>query len=191
MANNERIVTQLKKKNATSFDTPFRIGSSAELVLGVRGTNVNNIEENMLLGCDTITTIEELEDGVVHILREFRDEDRTEGYYYVDTYEFKNYSLYKRWISGNTFYVTEDPNDNMFDDVNHRFIGLDNNIYSFDESTFVVNNPESSDPPVITISTLFFNNGSGTDVSVAEKRIYAQINDNGKLIQKQIIKNLL
>ena len=190
MANTDNIITQMRRKNASGFDTPFFIGSAAKYITGIRGTNVNNIEENMLIGVDCISTEEVLQGDVIHLTIEYRDEDTTKNYYILDSYEYKEYSSDKRYFSGEKLMLPLDSNDNDYQD--ETLLGIDLNTYSIlDNNIFNIINNEEPVSPIICEQTLKFVNNEGNTISVAKKTIYAKYTEDGKTIQKQVIQNLL
>ena len=192
MPNTDNIVTQVRRKNTSGFDAPFFIGSSAKYVTGVRGSNVNNIEENFLLGTDCITTKEELSNGTIHTIIEYRDDNTDSNYYILESYQYQSddfiFDTHYFTSTGETFKIPNDASDNIYQ--NETLIGVDINAYSFsndDETLVAVNNI-----PVACEQTLKFVNDEGTLVIVARKYIYSKYYaDGGKVIQKQVIQNLL
>ena len=190
MANTtENIITQISRKNTTGFDTPFSIGSAAKHIASVRGTEVNNIEENFLLGSNTIITEEDLGNGVLHTIKEFRKETTLTDYYYIDAYKYDNYSSYKRYFQGDTLYLPDD--DTYYDGTGSTLIGSDLNIYSLEDDIFGMVNTEAPITPAIVVATLKYVGSNGTEISVAEKTTYAKETQQGRITQKSIIRNLL
>lgn len=201
MAFNENVISKLSKKSSTGFDTPYPIGTDAKYISGVRGTHVNNIEEQFLIGFDCITTTEILEDGTEFVIQEFRDDTVTQEYYIIETHNFANFEAAKHFLKKNTLYLPGDLADNKFTSDDQpagagsiSFVGIDTSVYSFsdDGSTLQIIAKQKTDAPVVSLSVLKYQSIIGTaPVDVAEKILYAAKDISGKVVQKQIIKNLL
>jgi len=190
MATNETVITQVRRKNSIGFDSPLPIGTSAKYVTGIRGTGVNNIEENILLGYDLITTTEVNPiEGVNHIIKEFRKEEDENDYYYIDIYEYTDYTNYKRWFRNNVLFISTD--DVEFDDVDHNFLMNDPSVYEINDHSLLMDNSESPDEKAIYIAVLHYINAEDDDISVSKLIRYSAKTENGKVVQKQIIQNLL
>ena len=201
MAFNENVISKLSKKSSTGFDTPYPIGTDAKYISGVRGTHVNNIEEQFLIGFDCITTTEILEDGTEFVIQEFRDDTVTQEYYIIETHNFANFETAKHSLKKNDLYLPGDLADNKFTSDDQpagagsvSFVGIDTSVYSFsdDGSTLQIIAQQKADAPVVSLSVLKYQSKIGTDpIDVAEKILYAAEDISGKVVQKQIIKNLL
>ena len=201
MAFNENVISKLSKKSSTGFDTPYPIGTDAKYISGVRGTHVNNIEEQFLIGFDCITTTEILEDGTEFVVQEFRDDTVTQEYYIIETHNFANFEAAKHFLKKNALYLPGDLADNKFTSDDQpagagsvSFVGIDTSVYSFsdDGSTLQIIAQQKVDAPVVSLSVLKYQSKIGTDpIDVAEKILYAAEDISGKVVQKQIIKNLL
>ena len=201
MAFNENVISKLSKKSSTGFDTPYPIGTDAKYISGVRGTHVNNIEEQFLIGFDCITTTEILEDGTEFVVQEFRDDTVTQEYYIIETHNFANFEAAKHFLKKNALYLPYDLADNKFTSDDQpagagsvSFVGIDTSVYSFsdDGSTLQIIAQQKADAPVVSLSVLKYQSKIGTDpIDVAEKILYAAEDISGKVVQKQIIKNLL
>lgn len=201
MAFNENVISKLSKKSSTGFDTPYPIGTDAKYISGVRGTHVNNIEEQFLIGFDCITTTEILEDGTEFVVQEFRDDTVTQEYYIIETHNFANFEAAKHFLKKNALYLPGDLADNKFTSDDQpagagsvSFVGIDTSVYSFsdDGSTLQIIAQQKADAPVVSLSVLKYQSKIGTDpIKVAEKILYAAEDISGKVVQKQIIKNLL
>ena len=201
MAFNENVISKLSKKSSTGFDTPYPIGTDAKYISGVRGTHVNNIEEQFLIGFDCITTTEILEDGTEFVIQEFRDDTVTQEYYIIETHNFANFEAAKHFLKKNALYLPGDLADNKFTSDDQpagagsvSFVGIDTSVYSFsdDGSTLQIIAQQKADAPVVSLSVLKYQSKIGTDpIKVAEKILYAAEDISGKVVQKQIIKNLL
>ena len=201
MAFNENVISKLSKKSSTGFDTPYPIGTDAKYISGVRGTHVNNIEEQFLIGFDCITTTEILEDGTEFVIQEFRDDTVTQEYYIIETHNFANFETAKHFLKKNALYLPGDLADNKFTSDDQpagagsvSFVGIDTSVYSFsdDGSTLQIIAQQKADAPVVSLSVLKYQSKIGTDpIDVAEKILYAAEDISGKVVQKQIIKNLL
>ena len=201
MAFNENVISKLSKKNSTGFDVPYPIGTDAKYISGVRGTHVNNIEEQFLIGFDCITTTEILEDGTEFVVQEFRDDTVTQEYYIIETHNFANFEKAKHFLKKNALYLPGDLKDNKFTSDDQpagagsvTFVGANTEVYSFsaDGSTLQIIAQQRTDAPVVSLSVLKYQSKIGTDpIDVAEKILYAAEDISGKVVQKQIIKNLL
>ena len=201
MAFNENVISKLSKKSSIGFDTPYPIGTDAKYISGVRGTHVNNIEEQFLIGFDCITTTEILEDGTEFVVQEFRDDTVTQEYYIIETHNFANFETAKHFLKKNALYLPGDLADHKFTSDEQptgassvSFVGIDTSVYSFsdDGSTLQIIAQQKTDAPVVSLSVLKYQSIIGTaPVDVAEKILYAAEDISGKVVQKQIIKNLL
>ena len=138
MAFNENVISKLSKKNSAGFDTPYPIGTDAKYISGVRGTHVNNIEEQFLIGFDCITTTEILEDGTEFVVQEFRDDTVTQEYYIIETHNFANFEAAKHFLKKNALYLPRDLADHKFTSDDQpagagsvTFVGVNTEVYSF------------------------------------------------------------
>lgn len=102
-----KVITQLFQKQDSAFDTtnPYFLGAEQRFVGSLLNSHVNNLEEQLLLGVDNVTT-KWTEDGVTYTSKMFIDNERN--------------------FSGDSFYLlyTEDYSSNTseyyghFDDSN-------------------------------------------------------------------------
>ena len=107
----------------------------------------------------------------------------------------------KHFLKKNALYLPNDLADHKFTSDDQpagagsvSFVGIDTSVYSFsdDGSTLQINAQQKTDAPVVSLSVLKYQSIIGTaPVDVAEKILYAAEDISGKVVQKQIIKNLL
>ena len=75
------VIKQIKTKNNGSFSSPVFLGAEQRYVGALRGnTNVDNLEEQYIIGVDCITT-EEWGDTFHKITKEFRNSEQSTDYY--------------------------------------------------------------------------------------------------------------
>lgn len=194
-----QVLTRLRERTSTGFDSPVLIGSAARLISGVRGTTVNNIEENFLLGCDCITTRKTLSDGTLKIRQEFRSDNVNENYYYIITFHYTKPSLMSHWIDDKTLFIAVDKIDSHFNDNTVIFDNVD--TYSWSDSyndkghTFkdvIIDSYKKEDILFSHISQLYYQGANGTYPKLVADKIYYNIEEeDGNIIEKEIIRNYL
>lgn len=74
------VIKQIKQKNNSSFSSPIYLGAEQRFVGALRGSNVDNLEEQYIIGVDCITT-EEWNDTTHRIIKEFRNSEQSTSYY--------------------------------------------------------------------------------------------------------------
>lgn len=79
------IIKSLQVKKARGFYAPVFLGTDPYLVGAIRGTSLNNLEEEMILGMDCITTSWEENNGTKKSIKEFRREDIHQNYYRIES----------------------------------------------------------------------------------------------------------
>jgi len=80
-------ITKIKQKIDDNL-VSFPIGTEPHLVDSVRGSLVNNLEEQFLIGAEVTTTSWEDADGVIHIEAEYCPSDSMDDHYKVEILDY-------------------------------------------------------------------------------------------------------
>ena len=78
------VVTELFTKTDQGWDIKNPIGSDVKYITNKRSPGNHNLEEDLILGVNKITKIQRDETQATRKIIEYRTEDRTEDYYYLD-----------------------------------------------------------------------------------------------------------
>lgn len=83
------IIKYLQSKNLDgSFSSPSYLGSEARFVSPTKNTNLHNLEEELLLGCDTITEQWIEDNGDIKISIQYHDDSKN-SYYLLESTIYK------------------------------------------------------------------------------------------------------
>ena len=122
-------------------------------VYGLTENDVKDLEEQLLIGCDTVTEEWVDEDGNLRITKEFQDESLASEYYKLDSiiYDYNNITnsdfFFREEEDGSlVLCLTENLNDQKISDtledmgetkkVNYNiFYGNNEDVYGYDEDT--------------------------------------------------------
>lgn len=132
------VIKSFREKNESgSYNNPSFFGTEVRFVGPLRGCNNNNLEEQMLIGVDCVTTQWVDDEGVERITKEYHDssEEEPTGYYILDTY------IYDQEAQQSEFYFENEalsvPDDTSLQDIREdendelTFYGEDNEVYSY------------------------------------------------------------
>jgi hypothetical protein len=76
------VIKQIKTKSNDSFSSPIYLGAEQRFVGALRGSNVDNLEEQYIIGVDCVTKEEWDDTNHKHtITKEFRKSDQSTNYY--------------------------------------------------------------------------------------------------------------
>lgn len=178
-----RVITSLQTKDEDgNFPQSLfhPIGGEARYIAPIRGSSVNNIEEQFLIGVDCITTVEKdtiNDETVTKTIKEFRKD-------IVDPTNF-----YKMIIIDYDLDLVPRQYTDELPDGGAAGAG---NVGTFIIDNSVVNGEETVDPVKIQETTLYFyrTKNDPSPVEVSKKTTFRQY-INGKKIVKEIIENRL
>jgi hypothetical protein len=114
-------IKQLKTLNGSSFSSPVYFGAEQRFIGAIRGANVDNLEEQYILGVDGVTTEEWDSTANTHtITKEFYDGTQSNSKYYkLIIVEYLN-NIVSSNITSGTMLVSDDENVNKTSDVTIR-----------------------------------------------------------------------
>lgn len=183
-----------QKDNEGKFSSPLYLGSETRFVAPIRGVNLNNLEEQLLIGCDTITEewIDEQGNTKIHI--EFHNDERAFGYYKLESTIFSQEN-----IAGSDYYTgtSEQGVTTLFlpNSGEHRIADAtwymeNDNTYSIDPNTGNINIA----PPqelIIREDILYYINTEQLAQKIITKLTSRNITASGKIIKKEVVYNHL
>lgn len=114
------VIKQLKTKSNNSFSSPVYLGAEQRFIGPLRGSNIDNLEEQYILGVDCVTTEEWDSNTNTHIItKEFYDGTQTTSKYYklVITEYLNIGNVVYSTIANQTVIISEDNNVNSTTDV--------------------------------------------------------------------------
>lgn len=168
------------------YYVPFSIGVEQRYVKPIAKSNNNNLEEQLLLGVDSITTAWD-DNGVQRYKTEYRRDTDLDNYYVLDSFIYAG----DRAVSDAAFLDNEDAvvfeadavsivGNVLNDNKGNGFIGYDeiNHKTSFSSSV------------TLKVEKLFYVK-DGTTIQVSEKTTGQTLNDSGQKITREIITNNL
>ena len=204
---NGNVIRYIKQKlNDGGFDSPLYLGSETRFVSSMRGTNLNNLEEQLLIGCDTITEEWIDDDGNTKISKKFQDSSISFGYYQLDSIIYAKENI----IVNSDFFIDKDETDNSLvlylpNNVSEQEISKElkgETIETVDYNIFYINNNETysindnslsvspSNELLIRKDILYFISAESTKI-IIEKDTKQRYTAQGKKIIKEIIYNHL
>lgn len=188
----ERVITSLRRKGDDGMGIPFPLGAAARNVTGIRGTSVNNIEEQFLIGYDCITKTEMQSNGIEIITQECRKPTETKNYYIIETTYYPQFQFLNHYVSDNSMYIPNDYEDNEFitENNNETFVGKKSNLYNIVSNTALRIDNEKIDESMVSKTILRYK-GEEEIIDIAEKIVYTATYIDGIKYQTQEIRNLL
>lgn len=204
---NGRVVRYIRKKlEDGNFDSPVYLGSEVRFVSSLRGATLNNLEEQLLIGCDTVTEEWVDEDGNLRITKEFQDESLASEYYKLDSiiYDYNNITnpdfFFREDEDGSLILcLTENLNDQKISDtledmgetkkVNYNiFYGNNEDVYGYDEDSLVI---APSKEYIMRKDTLFFiSEEEEANIAIQKVTVQKYTVQNRKVIKEKIFSNL-
>lgn len=204
---NGRVVRYIRKKlEDGNFDSPVYLGSEARFVSSSRGATLNNLEEQLLIGCDTVTEEWVDENGNLRITKEFQDESLASEYYKLDSiiYDYNNITnsdfFFREEEDGSlVLCLTENLNDQKISDtledmgetkkVNYNiFYGNNEDVYGYDEDTLAI---APSKEYIMRKDTLFFvSEEEEANIAIQKVTVQKYTIQNRKVIKEKIFSNL-
>lgn len=195
----QKVITFIRRKKADGFsEAPTYIGAKQRFVTAIRNSNLNNLEEQLLLGTDCVT--ETTYTGSVTTEEKSFYTDKNKPYYKLITKTIQGGILEEREIYAEREILHLKKDDTLF------IIGDGGGTYSDRESIYEINNElfdynEGEEKLIIypqnfiTIKTeeLFFVKDNGqTQISVITKKTGQKLVDNGnKFILRETMQNHL
>lgn len=194
------VIKSLQTKDNSGFSSPSYLGTEQYFVSPLRGSSINNLEEQFVIGVDCITSSWIDEQGVKRTNKEFYNADvkNPKNYYVLEIYEYLAGSTTKTYID----YMPKggDPEQGEIltlkipNEKGH--IGEEPNQFYFDSDVFKFNEDKSevlinSDDLLSSLEQLYFINNVNNKILVSEKRVFDYVDDEGKKITKEIITNHL
>ena len=194
------VVRFIRQKSENGFDAPITyLGAEQRFVGALRNSNINNLEEQYILGTDTITETYSDEDGNTIIEKSYHtiSGSRT-NYYKVKTIIYKDGVVNKDFFfEGNILKLPNDPNENIFGDGSEDFPNI-NEIYFVDENTFRLKEDGNIDIYPSTFTTIredklyyITNNGQDELLVLTKTTGRKYLDDGAREVVRESIENHL
>ena len=194
------VVRFIRQKSENGFDAPITyLGAEQRFVGALRNSNINNLEEQYILGTDTITETYTDEDGNTIIEKSYHtiSGGRT-NYYKVKTI------IYKDGVVNQDFFFDEDilklpndPNENVFGDGSEDFPNI-NEIYFVNADTFRLKEDGNIDIYPSTFTTIredklyyITNNGQDELLVLTKTTGRKYLDDGAREVIRESIENHL
>lgn len=204
---NGKVVRYIRKKlEDGNFDSPVYLGSEARFVSSSRGSTLNNLEEQLLIGSDTITEEWIDEDGNLRTIKEFRSELLDSEYYRLESiaYDYENIVnsdfFFREEEDGSlSLCLTENLNDHRISDileengefkqVNYNiFYGSDNSVYNYNEGILEIS---PSNEYIMKKDTLFFiTEEKEPKVAIQKVTVQKYTAENRKIIKEKVFSDV-
>lgn len=193
---------QTKKSDGT-FGSPSYLGSEARFITPTRNTNLNSLEEQLLLGCDTITEQWVEDNGDIKISTQYHDGDAS-SYYLLESTIYKNPTKAESGISIGTdesgttvLNLSSDSDAEISNEAKGETAEtLDYNVLyiSNSETYSLTNEGLAISPPEFTILKTdilsYIKNAETKDeviIKIAEKITSQRVTANGKIVTQEKI----
>ena len=205
----QSVIKELRQKTPSGFSSPVKIGADQRYISALLNSNVNNLEEQSILGVDCLTisweendvkyTTKKFYDGThitdSHYYILFIEEYDTSGtgsnfYFYRDTLRLPRYEL-----GGNTFEEILDDPGNYYLKCNDE--NLESGLYTFDEEGGFGIIPDISGILRKEVLCLRTDTSSTSDeqilsdIKIAEKIVTVEIDAQNKTRVQETITNYL
>lgn len=202
------VIRYLRRKDAVGFNEPISwLGAEQRFVGPLRNSNVNNLEEQYVLGTDTYTVTYQDNQGNTVIEKSFcitddEDLDNASEYYKIKTTIYKNIRPESDvYFDGNDVNLSNRDNDISFGDPEGSYSDvyavyfLDETKYSFDENgnlQIASVDSTSSDYATSRKDELYFIKSGQADLLVLIKMTEEKyIEDGNKKVVRERIFNAL
>ena len=198
---NENIINSLVHKIGSdivnpenNFSNPYYFSSFAKYITPTLNAGVNTLEEQLLIGFNTITEEWTDEDNNIHVKTKFLKDDESSTEYYIlhsiiyDSNKLNN-TIFS--INDSTLFF-KDNKDQQFDLKNNSYYSLNlknNNLYSLNETNNVIFNVTDI---LVKEDTLSFCKDGIEDnaIQIYKKQVTTQLTENGHKITKEKILTL-
>ena len=195
------VIRYLRRKSSSGFESPTYLGAEQRFVGALRNSNVNNLEEQYILGTDTYseTYVDEQGNKIVETSYHINDtmHSVTDYYKIIST-------TYTNGIVNEDFFFDNDslklPNDSqvvLFGDGSTSYPN-ENELYGESNKTFAIDNSEmkiypSSYTTIKKEELHYISNNGATDLLVLTKITGKRYEDDGKreIIRESITNHLL
>ena len=182
------VISQFKIKTIEGNETPIPIGPELKYIGSSFGSNNNNLEEQMLMGVDKITTTSyDLDQGAQVTETKFCDNNRESGYYILKQI------------------VYTDPDDKYADtdlallNFKNKDANLkveNNSLSQVSHDTHMVASINEGNEYILQLKAIGFveedtlsykDNANDLPIDISYKQIIQETDDNDRIVKKEII----
>lgn len=188
------VIRYLQHKNADgSFGSPLYLGSELRFVTPTRNANLNNLEEQLIIGCDSISEEFVNDDGNTETITEFHNGTVTSNFYRIRTitYAMDN-------VSSNTVSIVTDESDGTTAlglssssgfTVSDGVLYGSNSAYSISEDGSL--DFSAADFVLLEESFLSYVGEDNSEIDIAYKKTLRKLTSTGRATVKEIVYNYL
>lgn len=207
MSYEQSVITELRRKISGEFETPVKLGAEQKYVKPMLNSHNNNLEEQNILGADSVTTSWTDLEGAAHVVVKYYDGDPTHitgGYYIHFITDFSDSKIASDcYFEGNSLYIPE------YKDMGARFeqdaetgewniVFDDPDTVSYDENNQLICIKPAfrlTRREVLCFRTNLSKNDSviqeDDDIVISEKITTQRSDEEGRLVTKSAIINYL
>ena len=187
------VIRYLKRKSSNSFESPTYLGAEQRFVGALRNSNVNNLEEQYILGTDTYseTYVDEHGNKIVETSYHINDAIHSlTDYYKIISTTYTNGIINEDFFfDNNSLKLPNDSHVVLFGDGSTSHPNEDE-LYGESNKIFAIDNSEmkiypSSYTTIKKEELHYISNNGATDLLVLTKIIGKRYEDDGK---REIIK---
>ena len=183
------VIYYLMQKNNdinSSFSDCIYFGSKPQFISTIRGTSINNLEEQLLIGCDAITEEWIDENNNTHIIKKFCSDKKDSEYYILETIIYNPDEITVEYIIDNNILYID--NNLFMVEGNVLNINSDNSdIVVLQDDMLILNEKES----ISKIDILKFISKDKSEKVVIKKITTKEQKENKKIIKEHIVNYLI
>lgn len=195
------VIKSLRVKQGNSFSNPSLFGVEQCFVGPMRGQGVNNLEEQLLLGPEVITSSWTDDDGVRRTTQEYRSINQETRYYKLEVYDYSRVPASYQYIE------TQEGEEGVDEDSLPKTLVIEDRDLIPEEAiteeslSFISDNYKHNIPDILLINAkevltekkvLSYINDAGETILVGESRKAYVFNEvDNKIITRQYVINYL
>ena len=180
------VIRYLRRKSSSGFESPTYLGAEQRFVGALRNSNVNNLEEQYILGTDTYseTYVDEQGNKIVETSYHINDTIHSlTDYYKIISTTYTNEIINEDFFFDN--YCLQLPNDSVLFGDGSTSHPNENELYGESNKIFAIDNSEmkiypSSYTTIKKEELHYISNNGATDLLVLTKIIGKRYEDDGK-----------
>ena len=180
------VIRYLRRKSSSGFESPTYLGAEQRFVGALRNSNVNNLEEQYILGTDTYseTYVDEQGNKIVETSYHINDTMHS----VTDYYKIISTTYANGIINGDFFFDNDSlklPNDSVLFGDGSTSYPNENELYGESNKIFAIDNSEmkiypSSYTTIKKEELHYISNNGATDLLVLTKTTGKKYEDDGK-----------
>ena len=197
LINENNIVKNLMRKTDIGFSNPYYFGSTAKYINSTLNAGVNTLEEQLLIGFNTITEEWEDENNNIHVKTKFLTNENEQEYYILKSVIYAENNIKGvNFIIDNSSLVFENDKDQQFESKTDE---NDNTYYSLNLSNSDMYSLDAAGNVTVVsdilvkedILSLCKDGNEENAVNIYKKQVTIQLADNGHKFTKEKIINLI